>query len=477
MVIETISSFRESVLRMLDEEKFWELKLILFGELDESLGNDLSHYVDVAISLIDLGDESLEAEPINKGLELMQARRTEIEEFVSPNSINYCLANAYAALYRISRKQKPEEIPTLDEMTQFLGLAKSHYWKSLKKLNQLDQTFNKQVYVNLGNCLNQSGRIVEAIAWQEYALQIDRQLPQAVAGRLEGILGAYRNAKIAPTSFLFIHLIHGFKKILTSESYPSFIKPTIKKNLEWCVEHSKQIGINILTNDLVDEHDTAIEFNKMNSERKFILLNHLSLNEHSLYCRCNATLHDDLCIVHGNLPVKESNVQVEAYFKRIYSEYIFARRLYFNAMVKKEFSEESLRVCFRLCFGVFDKIAQGICKLYSLETGKNEPIYFTNFWKTRDNRYQQLKTIKNIHLIGLYSIASDLNKTDGEFSFYKGYRNKLEHDILLLADDDGVPLERFKVDTLHLLQLCRSAIFGFAFCARTELIRSSVKNH
>jgi hypothetical protein len=50
----------------------------------------------------------------------------------------------------------------------------------------------------------------------------------------------------------------------------------------------------------------------------------------------------------------------------------------------------------------------------------------------------------------------------------------LEHDILLLSDsNDDIPLETFKVNTLHVLQLCRAAIFGFVFCAREGLIQKS----
>lgn len=468
-------SFRDSVLALLDQERYVEAKNFLYNELNENLSTDYSHYLDVAVTLIDLGDESLDADPINKGLQLIQAKSIEIEKIASSDSLNYCLANAYAALYRISRKQISTEIPALDEVTEYLGLAKNHYWKSVKSRSQKQQSFNKQVYVNLGNCLNQSGRIVEAIAWQEYALQIDRQLPQAIAARLDGILCAYRNAKIAPTAFLFIHLIQGFKEILSSDSYPHFVKQTIEQNLKWCEDHSKQFGINSLVNDSLDVHQTSIEFDKINSERKFTLFNHLSLNEHSLYCKCNGTLHDDLVIVHGNLPIKESSSTAEMYFKRICSEYSFARKLYFNSLTKGDFSGESLRVCFRMCFGVLDKIAQGICQFFSLDKSKNEAIYFTSFWKARDKRYEQLNAIKNIHLVGLYSIASDLSKADGEFGFYKEYRNRLEHDVLLISDGgDSVPLEQFKVDTLHLLQLCRAAIFSFAFCVRNELLNEKV---
>ena len=36
---------------------------------------------------------------------------------------------------------------------------------------------------------------------------------------------------------------------------------------------------------------------------------------------------------------------------------------------------------FRLCFGILDKIAEGICYLFDLDVGENENIYFESFWQ------------------------------------------------------------------------------------------------
>ena len=88
-----------------------------------------------------------------------------------------------------------------------------------------------------------------------------------------------------------------------------------------------------------------------------------------------------------------------------------------------------------------------------------------------------------MNLTALYSIACDLNKKNGEFGFYKKWRNKLEHGVFSLTKSkyneklfesnmfiETTSEENFEAKTKHLLQLTRSAIFSFVFCARNELI-------
>jgi hypothetical protein len=468
-------SFRDSILILLEKEEYTEARQLLYERLNGSLHEDFAIYIDVAISLIDLGDESFDAEAIEKGLKMIEAEEEEIKRRVSLDSLNYCLGNAYSALHKIARRERPNEVPTLSETAKYLAIAKNYYWKSVKATDKDNQDFSKQVYVNLANCLSSAGRIVESIIWQGYANQIDSQLHQAIVGRLEAVLNAYRNAHIPATEYLFAYLIKGYKEIVGNATYPEFVRKNIKANLDWCLEHSQQLGINAFDLDQIDAHLNLSEFVRMTPERKFILINHLSLNEHSLYCTCNGALHDDLQILHKQLPVKETDHKLEKYFVRVCNEFQFARSLFFSGAIGNNYTEESFRTSFRLCFGVFDKIALGLCQLYSLDKGNNESIYFTTFWSSRKKRYEQLETVSNLLMTALYSIASDLNKIDGEFGFYKEYRNKLEHDLFLLGDEEGaVPMKVFQVNTLHLLQLCRAAIFSFAFCIRKEMLSSRI---
>ncbi|HEY4786807.1 MAG TPA: LA2681 family HEPN domain-containing protein [Bacteroidales bacterium] len=94
-----------------------------------------------------------------------------------------------------------------------------------------------------------------------------------------------------------------------------------------------------------------------------------------------------------------------------------------------------------------------------------------------------INSFKNIHLSALFSIACDLHKKDGEFGFYKTWRNRLEHGIFSLTDNEyqskvwqsenfaeTTTEENFEKQTKHLLQLTRSAIFSFVFCVRKEII-------
>jgi hypothetical protein len=84
----------------------------------------------------------------------------------------------------------------------------------------------------------------------------------------------------------------------------------------------------------------------------------------------------------------------------------------------------------------------------------------------------------------LFSIANDFNNEKGEFHFYKQWRNKLEHnnlvlvnstseqDLLQLFDDDKfitkIEISFFKNQALHLLQICCAAIYSYAYTIRTE---------
>lgn len=94
---------------------------------------------------------------------------------------------------------------------------------------------------------------------------------------------------------------------------------------------------------------------------------------------------------------------------------------------------------------------------------------------------------KNIHLNALSSIANDLNSKRGELKHFKNWRNKIEHNLLILQqkmnlnidvfnlseDKDfvvAVDIEDFREKTIHLLQLTRAAILSFVYCVRLETI-------
>ena len=85
----------------------------------------------------------------------------------------------------------------------------------------------------------------------------------------------------------------------------------------------------------------------------------------------------------------------------------------------------------------------------------------------------------------MYSIASDLNdRKDGEWAFFKAWRNDLEHKFVVIhkgdkpndlynsyrfVDDMAFIKESDFINSLeHMLQITRSAIFSFTLMVRHE---------
>lgn len=153
--------------------------------------------------------------------------------------------------------------------------------------------------------------------------------------------------------------------------------------------------------------------------------------------------------------------------------------------------QEMLRSAFRHCFGVLDKIAAGIAGLFGA-ADPGECLYFESFWRPRGKtgrqgaRWEKLNAVSdNPALIALYSQATDLNQTSGEWGEFKKWRNALEHRMLVLMGSTthgpdplgvlrgaGAPViigeREFRDRTLHLLQMTCSAVFSFVFCVRQE---------
>ena len=121
--------------------------------------------------------------------------------------------------------------------------------------------------------------------------------------------------------------------------------------------------------------------------------------------------------------------------------------------------------------------------MYDLDSKR---IFFETFWD-ETKRKVELDKIKNIHLNALYSIACDLNTKTGELKHFKNWRNKLEHNLLILKDNkEFIPdalkifedeefvvvadVNDFNQKALQLLQLTRAAIFSYVYCVRLQTI-------
>lgn len=496
---------------LLNEGKYSELKTFLNSELDKS--NEIVLIMEIAGFLIDLGVESKDKESAQIGLNLIIKHRDSLKRNFTEESIEYNIGNGYGALYMLSAEKGHDWFITPELAKGNLFDAKQSYFRAFKLINlkNLDE-FSIQVLTNLGNNLNHSGRIVEALQLFDVVLKHNPDFPQALISKADTLSFMISRSRCSLSVSLFAEIYYIFQKGLSQSGImPPDIEEAVKINLQHCKNKLKSLNFDF--NSIEREFElNQKEYAAHPKELKFYLDNFLSLSEHSLYCKCSGAARDDLMIGFPGLPVVDRKlVLLEHLLNRIKSEFSFARKQLFeykNSVSGDNIHYESfgvhsvlygtqiekLRISFRLCFSIFDKIAQGILHLFDLQKGENENVYFESFWKkqkTPDERWEKFNSVKNIHLTALYSIACDLSKHNGEFSYYKKWRNQLEHDFFSIIPKDAIrnndilgdsffsewtTNDDFETKAFHLLQLVRSAIFSFTFCCREELLKDKTSN-
>lgn len=495
-------AFRIEIETLLDKRNY-QLALKKLDEKNiEEIKENLYMLYELASSYIDLGTESSNISAVNKGILIFQNNSETLKKVISEQNINYCLGNGFSAIHKIGDKNGDGEFPTPSKAKGSLFKAKKAYLKAFKELEpgNVDELSIK-VFTNLGNNLKFSGRIVEALQLFDTALKYDNDLAEAVVSKAQTLDYMLRSTDCEQNISLFLEIYILFEKAskvrFPIKGFNEMIELKREKITEVLRFHNYDLGE--LDNEL---YLNGQEYLKHPVNVKFYLDNFLSLSEHGLYCKCNRAKQDDLTIGFPGLSTGDSKlVKLELLNNRLKSEFSFARKLYFDFSTKElvdsmhyqEFLEdeinginqEQLRASFRMCFGILDKIAGGICDLFDLEVKINELIYFESFWNNPKvpSRWNEINSFSNIHLTALYSIACDLNKSDGEFGFYKKWRNKLEHGMFTIFKDnlgneaweieefsDRTSEVNFESKTKHLLQLTRAAIFSYVFCVRQEMI-------
>lgn len=405
----------------------------------------------IAGLLIDLGAESYDVASVEMGLRIMSDNELGLKDIMSGQSFNYNMGNAMHSLYKIQNRGKG--LPDLEMIKSNLSQAKNYYFKAYKDvdLNEIGD-IDLRVLTNLGNNLSQSGRIIEAIRLYRSVLKSNPDFQQALIGLAEA-LDYWIRISFCPRRLSLYYEVYSLleRGISTDFMPPNSVRYYMdQKEFYQSLLNENEFDFSSGKKELMLNEE---EYNKHSEARKFYIDNYLTLNEHSIYCGCFDSSKDDLSVVHESVQLFGDKVgRMELLLNRMKSEFSLARKLYYEGVsVDNSYSEvlyselmdgevvgnesEKMRTSFRLCFGIFDKIANAICYFFDLPKSRNEKIYFESFWNTRQcpERWNKLKELKNPHLVALFSIANDFSSKEGEFHFYKQWRNKLEHGNLFLV--------------------------------------------
>ncbi|WP_394222759.1 LA2681 family HEPN domain-containing protein [Alteromonas gracilis] len=457
------------------------------------------YFVDIA-HLSNLQEVKSKASKI--GLDLLEKNRDRLLGIVGEFNYFYFLANAKSNFITVENPFE-HDFNSINQLIDHKALL----WKSLKASN----FSHLQGMTNLANSLKQQFRLVEALKYYDEVIRFNPNIAQAWVNRSETLL------MINQVSNSFsLPMLEEVKKgyieaSLSSEAPESFksywadLADTFQSKItSICIEE----GISLSD---YDEHETQAEYESLSEYRKFCLDNDLALSEHGLYCKCNGSRRDELTIPTRGGVTGNFIEPMEKLLNRMKSEFGLARKLYYESILLPEneqeffelgFSElqdneelgvsiEKLRTSFRLCFGILDKIGVGVCEMFNIYPDNNQNVYFTNMWRFDGDpeRVEKFNSLKNPSLLSLYSISSDLNdKKSGEWSFFKDYRNALEHEYVVIYQGDEslveseysefsfkkkityIHIDEFESNLLLMLQLTRSAIFSFVYAVRSHAL-------
>jgi len=378
--------------RLLDQGDYETARKLVLETLDqETESNTVAtiRQIELVGFLIDIGCDTSNENDIEKGINFLTDKEEEIKKLITISSYYYNLANAKHGLCKIFYSVN-KGVHSISLCREKFQEPIDLYWLAYKNSDKNDIPFNHQILINLSNSLMTNCRIVEALQMLDTVLKDNPNFPQALISRGDNLhyLSLVTNCSVSVA--LFSQIYYSYKKGIETQALP----PNVLNRSLFGMDEAKQkiISYGFLIDNLETEvEEIQKEYEQHSNFRKFCINNFLTLNEHSLYCNCIATSKDELQIGIPNAVFKGTLLpKLELLLNRIKSEYAFARWNYYKSFTDEAFDydvtfselfedevinsqSEALRASFRICYGILDKIALGICKLYGTEGGN---IYF-----------------------------------------------------------------------------------------------------
>ena len=505
--------FLATLQRKLDESKAVEGVASIRSRLSQPLPEDLRARTALlgalACRLVDSASDAGDEKAAEEGLALFRAHEEALRKYLEPTLYLYNVANALHTIANFTRaRSNSYTLAGIEHLTE----AKDHYWRGLKALPVNHHW--PELMINLGNALDECSRTSEALYWYDAAIHVAPNHPMAHGNRAQSLV--WLKTLTDQTSINAIGQIHqGLSRALGSHEVQ--ISPVQRELWKEYLRNSERfLNAEGYTDiGLLYENIRREQVGPHTQYQRFCLANGIVLSEHSIYCQCTHVTHDGITIPKSSAPIAGAFVpKMELLLNRLKSEFALARCLLYQSYPAKTrrwntepfesaftdlldheaigIKAEMLRTSFRLCFGTLDRVAHGICELLDL-ADPAEKIYFHSFWRRpgggsakQQERWGRLNTECTPSLVALYSQATDLNIKKGQWGHLKGWRDKLEHELLFLVRDgaDLGPLQEmlgfrkplqlavsdFRSATLQLLRFTAAAIINFALFVRQRAL-------
>lgn len=438
--------------------------------------------------------ETKNEESLRKGL--LFAKKQNLSKFQEYDRMiyHYNLANGWSYLQRIVNPENKLDFweyqnKEIEEQIINLRLA----LKFSKKVD--DCIYKAQILTNLGNTLSHIGRFSESHIYWKKALDELPEFPMAVGNIGYGLFSYLKilydeGQQIAFIKLTYQYLIKAIKSDIYEEAKDSFTN--IITELEERFDKKRLLQkINL-------SHTLECKTKKEKQYVKWCLTNQLYLNPLNDILRENIAAHD--CLLLPTLTLEfDKPPFYQTLFNQIKQEYVSSRYLLYESINLKgrhfsdnnnlqmdtldyavySFNIEKLKLSYRICYSLFDKIGYLLNDYLKLGYAPKE-VSFKRIWfnkKKQNEIHDKFKSNKNWAFRGLFWLTKDLIEKDSRFlsslepeaEDLSDIRHFIEHKSIKVVDigtsridDEGltylIPRHELEEKAMKIIKLVRAGI-------------------
>lgn len=448
--------------------------------------------------MIDLGKYTHDKELISRG-------KNYVEELVSQNSEDrilvaehYNLANGYLALWDLGSGEHFKK----GEIGETFSRAKKNYRTALDiakdSKDSIDPQLLAQINTNLGNCLRDVGRFVEAFYYYDEALKINKFRGEAIGNK--AITLRYLSPLAYGHRHLFLLESHRLLKESLNTSMPDDLRRAFQKEYDKLTsliqQHHK------ITPETYKNSKAKSKFHQFS--RDFCIRNQLYLTPATFVGKKNDVVHGDPMFISTIIVPLNDDTTINRYItflNQIKQDFVLARYFLIQSHYRSTVVEtidrdvilydpldysihntyiQFLKMSLKLTVDTFDKIAQFLREYCNVPIDPKTETNFRNIWIKEKGKIllrPEFLQKQNKFLFALFDLSLDLQK-GGYFEKIYDRRNAITHRFLVVhemmtPDDQTVVSSRISKDDLvdvsiTAMKMLRAAVMYLIVFVDTE---------
>ena len=489
-----ISSLHQQALKRMDDGDLDGAKKLAYEILNFS-PNYFVSYVASGL-LIDVGSALSDEGMVRKGVDLLER---DFESIINKRrfapTAYYNLANGYSAVFNF--KLREDRWAACFKKTE-LDTAIELYRKALGY--DIDNPLlASQIWVNLGNCYDHLGRVLDALECYEKALELKPDHGMALGNKGQALLYYARVAGEHQRTFL--REAHS----LFSHALKLSVPPEARGHFHASLARTKKLLAGEDVEEILAKYP-GIRIKSGSKFEKFLInfcLKHrLYLNSCNFCKRCSAAVGDTITIKTMLASINDdSYTKFSSYLNHIKQDYVLYRFLLALSRwegIDLDFVDrhvtiidtldqsihnvyiQLVKASFKGFYDILDKIACFINDYLKLGIPETQ-TYFSNLWyydvKTKTIA-KKIENTRSLPLNALFNLHRDL---EGRYVSLKRTRHALTHRFvnvrhLVKSEDPNNMTEDTLVNqTLELARLVRSAIIYLTYFVYVEEMRKKSK--